>query len=115
MKPRTQVWALSNKSDEEAAGAADRMFHLQIIRLSHNSMLIRLAEAYRVLGMAVRASREPSLVREEHFEILDAIARNMPDEAERFARQHVERARQMIEMQSEDEDFTFEWVVNSKH
>jgi DNA-binding GntR family transcriptional regulator len=107
-----QVWALSIENNEDAMGAADRMFHLQIIRLSHNSMLSRLAETYRVLGMAVRTSREPGLVREEHFGIVDAIARNMPNEAERLARQHVERARKVIEQQSEDEDFALEWAVN---
>lgn len=109
-----QIWELSKKPDEEAMGAADRGFHLQIVNLSRNSVLIRLAEGYRVLGMAVRASREPREVYEEHLRIVEAIEKSLPDEAERLARQHVNKARQTIEQQATKNDFNPKWVGDVK-
>lgn len=94
-------------------GAADRTFHLQIMNLSRNKILLRLAEGYRVLGMAVRASRDPRVVYEEHLRIVDAIDHNFPDEAERLMRLHVAEARKMIEQQASDSKFTPKWVKDS--
>ena len=109
-----QVWNLSQEHDEEEMGAADRGFHLQIMNLSRNSVLTRLAEGYRVLGMAVRASRDPREVHEEHLGIVEAIEKNLPEEAERLARAHVCKARQTIEQQAADHEFTPKWVTDSK-
>jgi DNA-binding FadR family transcriptional regulator len=82
--------------------------------LSHNKVLLRLAEGYRVLGMAVRASRDPHIVYEEHLRIIEAIDRNLPDEAERLMRMHVAEARMMIEQQAAKNDFTPKWVTDAK-
>ena len=60
------ILTLSNEGKVEEMGAADRAFHLQIVSISGNKMLMRLAEGYRVLGMAVRAYRDPKVVHEEH-------------------------------------------------
>jgi DNA-binding FadR family transcriptional regulator len=95
-------------------GSADRGLHLQIVQLSRNAVLFRLAEGYRVLGMAVRASREPRALHKEHLQIADAIRRNLPDEAERIARQHVAEARHMIEQLTAKNQFNPNWVVSSK-
>lgn len=108
-----RVWALSNAGKAEEMGAADRAFHLEIMSLSRNRILLRLAEGYRVLGMAVRASREPRQVHEEHLALVDAIRRNLPDEAEKLARRHVEEARRMIAMQAASDDYEPQWVLNS--
>lgn len=108
------VWELSNQGKKEEMGAADRAFHLQIMKLSRNSILLRLAEGYRVLGMAVRASRDPRVVHEEHLRIVEAIGHNFPDEAERLARLHVDGARRMIEDQASKNEFTPHWVADSK-
>jgi DNA-binding GntR family transcriptional regulator len=108
-----RVWALSNAGKVEEMGAADRAFHLEIMRLSRNRILLRLAEGYRVLGMAVRASREPRQVHDEHLGLVDAIRRNLPDEAEKLARRHVEEARRTIAMQAASEDYEPQWVLNS--
>jgi hypothetical protein len=75
-------------------------------------MLMRLAEGYHVLGMAVRASRDPKVVHEEHFGIVEAIDQNLPDEAEKLARQHVAEARCMIEQLNEKNRFTPNWVMD---
>ena len=109
-----QVWNLSQQHDEEEMGVADRGFHLQIMNLSRNTVLTRLAEGYRVLGMAVRASRDPPEIYEEHLAIVEAIEKNLPEEAERLARRHVNRTRKAIEEQAAKHEFTPKWVADSK-
>lgn len=108
------IWELSKENKVEEMGAADRAFHLHIMKLSRNSILLRLAEGYRVLGMAIRASRDPEIVHEEHLRIVEAIDHNFPDEAERLARLHVEQARIMIEQQAAKNEFALKWVVDSQ-
>ncbi len=104
------ILRLSKLNKEEEQGALDRAFHLKITSVSRNKILVRLAETYRILGMAVRASRDPEAVHEEHLRIVDAIEHNFPDEAERLARQHVARARRMLERQAEQGEFIPNWV-----
>jgi DNA-binding GntR family transcriptional regulator len=106
------ILELSQENKVEEMGAADRAFHLQITHLSGNSILIRLAEAYRVLGMAVRVSRDPQVVNREHLEIVEAIRRNLPYEAERLARDHVMKARRTIEQAAAKKEFAPNWVMN---
>jgi DNA-binding GntR family transcriptional regulator len=100
--------AKKNKTDEMAS--LDRSFHFHITELSRNSILLRLAETYRVLGMTVRASREPKLIHEEHLRIVEAIEHNFADEAERLARHHVAEAIRTIEQQSAQGKFVPKWV-----
>ena len=95
-------------------GAADRALHLRIMDFSRNKVLLRLAEGYRVLSMAVRASRDPRIVHEEHLRIIEAIDHNFPDEAERLMRLHVAEARQMLEEQAAKREFTPKWVTDSQ-
>jgi DNA-binding GntR family transcriptional regulator len=109
-----RIWALSNEGKVDEMGAMDRAFHLQIMSLSRNRILLRLAAGYRVLGMAVRTAREPRKVHEEHTGIVDAIKRNLPDEAEKLARQHVEETRRTIALQAESDDYEPVWVLNSQ-
>jgi DNA-binding GntR family transcriptional regulator len=104
--------ALSNENKVEEMGVADRAFHLRIVSLSGNTMLMRLAEGYRVLGMAVRASRDPKIVHEEHLGIVEAINQSLPDEAEKLARQHVAQARCMIEQLTAKSEFIPDWVMD---
>ncbi|HEY1649360.1 MAG TPA: GntR family transcriptional regulator [Terracidiphilus sp.] len=113
-KMADHIWNLSNENKVDEMGAADRAFHLQIMNLSRNRILLRLAEGYRVLGMAVRASRDPRVVHEEHLRIVEAIDHNFPDEAEQRMRQHVAEARKMIEQQAAKNEFTPKWVADPK-
>lgn len=101
---------LSREGNEDEMGSLDRNLHLHIIELSRNGILLRLAETYRVLGMTVRAFREPQIIYEEHLRIIEAIEHNFADEAERLARQHVAGARQMIENQARAGKFIPKWV-----
>jgi DNA-binding GntR family transcriptional regulator len=108
------IWELSQEKNEEEMGASDRAFHLKIMDLSRNKVLLRLAEGYRVLSMAVRASRDPRVVHEEHLQIVEAIGNNLPEEAERLMRHHVAEARRMIERQAANHEFTPKWVKDSE-
>jgi DNA-binding GntR family transcriptional regulator len=100
--------------NEEEMGTSDRAFHLKIMDLSRNKVLLRLAEGYRVLSMAVRASRDPGVVHEEHLQIVEAIGNNLPDAAEKLMLHHLAEARRMIELQAARNEFTPEWVKDSK-
>ena len=91
-------------------GNLDRAFHLHITELSRNSTLIRLSQTYRILGMSVRAFRNPEVIRAEHLRIVEAIEHNFQDEAERLARQHVVGAREMIERLAAEGKFIPQWV-----
>jgi DNA-binding GntR family transcriptional regulator len=105
-----EVYALAGKNKNEEMGQLDREFHFHIAELSRNKILFRLTETYRVLGMTVRASRDPNIIHEEHLGILDAIEKNDADEAERLARRHVVEAARMIEAQAKQGNFTPQWV-----
>lgn len=103
------IYRLSQEKDSETA-SLDRSFHLHITELSQNSTLIRLSQTYRVLGMTVRAFREPSIIHAEHLRIVEAIEHNFAEEAERQARNHVVGAREMIESQVRQGKFIPKWV-----
>lgn len=104
-----KIYKLSQEKDNETA-SLDRSFHLHITELSQNTTLIRLSQTYRVLGMTVRAFRDPSVIHEEHLRIVEAIEHNFADEAERQARNHVIGAREMIESQVLQGKFVPKWV-----
>ena len=103
------IYRLSQEKDSDTA-SLDRSFHLHITELSQNSTLIRLSQTYRVLGMTVRAFREPSIIHAEHLRIVEAIEHNFTEEAERQARSHVVGAREVIESQVLQGKFIPKWV-----
>lgn len=94
-----QIRRLGNEGDLEAMSVLDRQFHYRMIQASRNQILARLTEAYRVLGMFVRAHRDMGEVHHEHEQLVAAIEANRPDEAESLARRHVQVARRSIERQ----------------
>lgn len=104
------ILKLAHENRLEEMGSLDRKLHFHIIELSRNVILLRLAETYRVLGMTVRASRDPQIIHEEHLSIVEAIEQNSPEDAERAARLHVAGARQMIEDQARQGKFIPRWV-----
>jgi len=104
------IYELARKNKEEEMGKLDRKFHLHIVELSRNRILLRLAETYRVLGMTVRASRDPNIIHEEHMGIVEAIEKNRADDAERLARRHVAEAARVIETQAQQGNFAPKWV-----
>ncbi len=104
-----EIFRLAQDKRNETA-TLDRAFHLHITELTRNSTLIRLSHTYRILGMTVRAFREPSVIHAEHVRIIAAIEHNFADEAERQARAHVIGAREMIEKQVLQGTFVPAWV-----
>ena len=104
------IYKLARKGHEDERGRLDREFHFYITKLSRNKILIKLAESYRVLGMTVQASREQQRIYEEHLAIVDAIERNVADEAERLARMHVTDAAGRIEAEGRQGNFVPKWV-----
>lgn len=105
-----EVLSLAKKGKTEEMASLDRKFHFHIIELSRNSILLRLAETYKVLGMIVRASREPKIIHAEHLRIVDAIEQNLTEEAEHLARQHVAGASRAIQEQASKGKFIPKWV-----
>jgi len=105
-----KIYKLSQQKDNNETASLDRNFHLHITELSHNSTLIRLSQTYRVLGMTVRAFRDPAIIHAEHLRIVEAIEHNFAEEAERQARSHVVGAREMIESQVLQGKFVPKWV-----
>ena len=92
-------------------GALDRRFHLRMIEISRNEVLVRLIGACHALGMTVQASRPHSVIRREHLGIIAAIEAGNPVKAERLAREHVAGAREALRRQIEQGTFTPQWVV----
>jgi DNA-binding GntR family transcriptional regulator len=94
-----QVRQNAQKGNLIAMGMADRRFHYRMVVASQNQVLGKLTDGYRVLGMFVRANREPRKVQNEHETIIQAIEANQPDMAESLARRHVAASRQAIAQQ----------------
>ena len=105
-----EIFHLAQNDASAETATLDRHFHLRITELARNTTLTRLSQTYRVLGMTVRAFREPAVIHVEHLRIVDAIEHNFAEEAERQARNHVVGAREMIERLEAQGRFTPEWV-----
>jgi DNA-binding GntR family transcriptional regulator len=104
------TYKLARKGKLEEMGLKDRAFHFHVIELSRNSILLRLAQTYRLLGMSVRASRDPHVIHEEHLRIVEAIEHNCADEAEHLARHHVAEASRALQQQASQGKFVPKWV-----
>ena len=92
-----EIFSLGSAGKLEEMGSLDRELHARLIRMSGNSMLMRLADNYRILGKIVRAERNIQTVRDEHIAILEAVQNGDADQAERLMRQHVAAARVAVE------------------
>lgn len=92
-----EMFALATAQKLDEMSQLDREFHLRLTHLSRNSMLIRLAENYRVLGKFVKGDRPADVNRTEHLAIIGAIEKGAADRAERLVRQHVAAGRMAVE------------------
>jgi DNA-binding GntR family transcriptional regulator len=106
-----QIYKLGRAKKWAEMSSLDRQFHARITELSGNSMLVRLAHNYRVLGKFVRANRDPKIIRDEHSAILKAIEEGRADDAERVMRDHINAARAAIESKMKSDTFEPQWVV----
>jgi DNA-binding GntR family transcriptional regulator len=92
-----EIYSLGAAGKPEEMGALDRELHSRLMRMSGNSMLIRLADNYRILGKFVHADRDIEAVRNEHLTILQKIQDGDCEQAEHLMRQHVAAARLTVE------------------
>jgi DNA-binding GntR family transcriptional regulator len=106
-----EIYRLGCSEELDEMGSLDRAMHSQLIQLSGNGMLARLADNYRVLGKFVRASRDPAVIRDEHLAILGAIEEGRPDDAERVVRQHIAAARLVVQQNMGSNNFEPQWVA----
>jgi DNA-binding GntR family transcriptional regulator len=107
-----EIHRLGTANQDADRGALDRKFHLRIIEISRNDVLVRLIDACHALGMTVQASRPHGVIRREHLGIIAAIESGKGDDAERRAREHVAGARDALKRQIDEGTFTARWVVD---
>ena len=77
------------------------------------SSILLTDSAFLSESWTLRAARDPRAIYDEHLRIIDALSRNMPDDAERFARQHMLEGRLIIEQEAARDVFIPKWVVNT--
>jgi DNA-binding GntR family transcriptional regulator len=106
-----KMFTLSKSAEKSLeAGALDRRFHEQIVQLSGNQMLIRVAENYRVLGKVLRGLRASDVVHTEHMKIVSALEAGNANAAEQISRNHIREAKKALEEQIAAGTFHAEWV-----
>ena len=108
-----RMCTLATEGKVMEAASLDRDFHHRLVHISGNSMLIRLAENYRMLGKVIQLTRNAVEVRDEHLAILKAIESGQADEAERLMRLHIRTARQALEEQIAQGTFVPKWLTGS--
>lgn len=105
-----EMHALARQGKLMEMATMDREFHRRVINASENSMLIRLADNYRLLGKVMQMSRDPDEVRAEHLAILKAIEDGRADDAENLMRGHIRTAKQSLESQIAEGTFVPHWL-----
>ena len=106
-----RCYSLGEEGKPKQMASLDKEFHLRLLHLSGNSMLIRLAEQYRVLGKILRSGRDPKPVREEHLAVVRAIGKGDADRAERLMREHIMMTKAMVQQRVADGTFVPKWVL----
>jgi DNA-binding GntR family transcriptional regulator len=84
---------------------ADREFHHQIVEISGNESVLRLIKSLWYLQIVLDLPFEPQPFAESHEAILNAIAENRPDDAERLMRADIELAKTVFEDLMNDKPF----------
>ena len=91
-----QIHAQSCKKSRAERSELEYKFHQHFLSLSGNETLQRVSIGYRFVGNLVATDRAPDQLLEEHLAVVEAVAKNRPDEAERLARLHVSRSADAI-------------------
>ncbi len=71
-------------------------FHQYFLTLSGKETLQRVSVGYRFVGNLVVTDRDPDQLLEEHLAIVEAVANDQPEEAERLAHLHVAMSAESI-------------------
>jgi DNA-binding GntR family transcriptional regulator len=91
-----QIHAQSGEGSRDDRSGLEYQFHQRFLLISRNETLQRVSIGYRFVGNLVVTDRDPDQLLEEHLAIVEAVANNEPDEAERLARLHVARSADSI-------------------
>ena len=91
-----QIYAARGPAKRSLRSELEREFHDRFLKLSDNETLIRQSAGYQFIGDIIVTDRDRDEVLEEHLSIVNAIATNKPDKAEKFARLHVVASAQSI-------------------
>ena len=91
-----QIHAQSCAGSRDDRSDLEYQFHQRFLLISGNEMLQRVSNGYRFVGNLVVTDRQPDQLLEEHLAVVDAVANNRPDEAERLARLHVAKSADSI-------------------
>lgn len=89
----------SGKRSRAARSELEYQFHQRFLEISGNDTLQRVSVGYRFVGNLVVTDRDSDELLEEHLAIVEAIAGNAPEEAERLARLHVANSADSIQRQ----------------
>ena len=91
-----QIHAQSGTGSRDDRSGLEYQFHQRFLLISSNEMLQRVSIGYRFVGNLVVTNRQPDQLLEEHLAVVEAVADNRPDDAERLARQHVTKSADSI-------------------
>lgn len=94
-----QIHAKSEKRSREARSELEYRFHQRFLEISGNDTLQRVSVGYRFVGNLVVTDRDPDELLQEHLAIVEAVANNLPKEAEILARRHVANSADSIQTQ----------------
>lgn len=83
------IHAAKGRSKRRERSQLEHAFHHRFLELSGNESLLRMSDGYRFVGDLVVTDRDPEDLLREHLAIVNAVATNKPDKAERMARNHV--------------------------
>jgi DNA-binding GntR family transcriptional regulator len=106
------IHVLAKQDKMLEAASLDREFHNRLVQLSGNSMLIRLAKNYCVLGKVIQLTRDPDDVLQEHLAIVKAIEENRADDAENLVRAHIRTAKEAVEEEVARGSFVPRWLAS---
>lgn len=92
-----KIHAKSSKRSRAARSELEYAFHQRFLQISGNDTLQRVSVGYRFVGNLVVTDRDSDELLEEHLAIVEAVANNQPDDAERLARMHVSLSAESIQ------------------
>lgn len=95
-----QIHSKSGERSRAARSALEYRFHQRFLEISGNDTLQRVSVGYRFVGNLVVTDRDPDELLQEHLAIVNAVAHDKPEEAERLARLHVANSADSIRLQN---------------
>jgi DNA-binding FadR family transcriptional regulator len=113
-----ELWRRAGREESVAQLVpVDLQFHMRIIQISGNEMIDRLTHSYRALAPLGQRPcvtiEEHRLYHDQHLAIVQAIEDNLPDDAERTARAHVDTVRRLAEDAFSSSAWQMPWEVTA--